>query len=80
MLKPAMTALIASTLTACASGPPPQPAGLPPPHLIQPCPPTLPTPDRPTGPEILRAWVQAAEMYHDCRVRHEGLAGWATKD
>lgn len=76
-------ALIALMLMGCASGVPPMPAvskRYPPANLITPCPPELPQPATGKGPDLLANHVETAKLYHECRVRLEGLAGWVAND
>ena len=45
-------------------------------NLLSLCPTTLPNltnPDQATSKEVLLVWSEAGSMYHDCRIRHNGL-------
>ena len=75
--------IAALAISACSSGPPPQPAPISilmeppvrvPSHLRQPCPAVLPTPDSDTGEAVMRAWLKAARTYHRCRQEKAALA------
>lgn len=69
--------LIASTLTACASGPTPMPAPrMPPAGLTTRCP-ALPPPASGQSANLLANHVEIALLYHQCRDRHSALSDWA---
>ena len=72
--------LIASTLTGCASAPPPAPVFLtlppPPPALAQPCPASLPVAASGSASDLLASDVAWAKAYHQCRQRHLSLVEW----
>lgn len=73
------TAIAASMLTACASGPPPIEATrlpTPPAALAADCG-ALAEPTGPTLGDLLRDHVAVARQYHECRARHRRLAEWA---
>lgn len=71
-------ATAALTLAACAS-PAPQlvepPARIAPPTLTAPCPP-LPEMANETMGELLRIYVETAQLYHQCAERHRALGEW----
>jgi len=70
-----------SMLMGCASGMqlmPAAPKRSPPPaSSTTPCQDELPQPASAKGTDLLANHVEAAKLYHDCRLRHQDLAGWA---
>jgi hypothetical protein len=69
---------VASTLTACASGPRPIVASYPTPplRLAQPCPLPAMEPDSGSPPDLLANHTAWALALHRCRALHSDLIDW----